>query len=152
MLINTLSLALCPLPCHRKRAQTPALTSHLQLALVFLLPGYKWNMWRNAAELPWDGHFITGIYPRVSWENSSAFYGSPCGGRARWAAPTAGLALLLFYTTGLMLSCQCQQSTGKNYPAPRSVKLRVDLCPLSQIPLGYLTTLVPDLCFLPNSL
>lgn len=30
-------------------------------------------MWRNAPELLWDGPFITGIYPWISWENGSAF-------------------------------------------------------------------------------
>lgn len=74
------SCALCPLSPHQWNcAQIPILTSHLcfQLALLFLLPGCKRSMLRNAPELLWDGLFISGIHSRISWENGSAFRADP---------------------------------------------------------------------------
>lgn len=135
--------ALCPLcPCQWKCAWTPTLISHLcfQLALLFLLPGYKWNMWRNVPELLWDGHFITVIYPWINWENGSAFCADTWGRQSSTGLLSSQGALLFFLTSELMLSCQCQQSTEKNYTTPRNVKLQVDLCTPLIDSLG-----VPDL-------
>lgn len=124
--------ALCPLSPHQWNcAQIPILTSHLcfQLALLFLLPGCKRSMLRNAPELLWDGLFISGIHSRISWENGSAFRADPQRRHSSTGLLPQG-TLLSFHTIELMLSCQCQLSTGKNYPTPRSGKLQVDLCTL----------------------
>lgn len=104
MLINMLSLPSALFALSVKMCPDPY-PDCFELALQFLLPGYKWRMWRNAPELLWDGHFITGISPWISWGNGSAFCARTHWRQSLTAAPTRGLALLSFHTRELMLSC-----------------------------------------------